>query len=63
MKFDTVSEDEDLDDEDLYDNNEDEEEMDEFNEDEMNEDNYRTTFEIEEDPDGDVSELSEFGEE
>jgi hypothetical protein len=34
--------------------------MDEFNEDEMNEENYRTTFEIESDPDEEAGELSDF---
>ena len=61
MKFDTINEDEDLDDEDNYNNQDEDDEMDEFNEDEMNEDNYRTTFEIEDDGDEDVEELSEYG--
>lgn len=61
MKFDVVSDDEVFDDGDLYDNQDDDEEIDEFNEDEMNEENYRTTFEIEEDPDEEVGELSEYG--
>jgi hypothetical protein len=38
-------------------------EMDEFNEDEMTEDNYRTTFEIESDPDDEAVEISEYSSE
>lgn len=61
MKFDNINEDRDLDDEDNYDTMDEDEEMDEFNEDEMNEDNYRTTFEIEDDPDEEAGELSDYG--
>ena len=60
MKFDTIDEDVEIDEEDNYSSHDEEEEIDEFNEDEMNEDNYRTTFEIEGDPDEEASELSEF---
>ncbi|MBQ8716041.1 MAG: hypothetical protein IJ552_12715 [Prevotella sp.] len=62
MKFDSVSEDdEDADIEDNFVNHDEEDELEEFNEDEMNEDNYRTTFEIETDPDEEAGELSEYG--
>ena len=60
MKFDTIDEDVEIDEEDNYSSHDEEEEIDEFNEDEMNEDNYRTTFEIEGDPDEEAGELSEF---
>lgn len=61
MKFDSIDEDdEDADVEDNYVSHDEEDEMDEFNEDEMNEDNYRTTFEIETDPDEEAGELSDF---
>ncbi len=62
MKFDSVSEDdEDAEIEDNFVNHDEEDELEEFNEDEMNEDNYRTTFEIETDPDEEAGELSEYG--
>ncbi len=66
MKFDESSSDEDNDDEDVevednYVNHEEEDELEEFNEDEMTEENYRTTFEIESDPDDEAVELSEYG--
>lgn len=61
MKFDSIDEDdEDVEIEDNYVSHDEEDEMDEFNEDEMNEDNYRTTFEIETDPDEEAGELSDF---
>jgi len=61
MKFDSIDEDdEDAEIEDNYVSHDEEDEMDEFNEDEMNEDNYRTTFEIETDPDEEAGELSDF---
>jgi ornithine carbamoyltransferase len=49
--------------EDNYVSHDEVDEMDEFNEDEMTEDNYRTTFEIESDPDDEAVELSEYGSE
>lgn len=61
MKFDVLDEDAELDEEDHYNSQDEDEEMDEFNEDEMNEENYRTTFEIETDPDEEAGELSEYG--
>ena len=62
MKFESTDEDdEDQEIEDNYSNHDEEEELDEFNEDEMNEENYRTTFEIEADPDEEAGELSEYG--
>ena len=61
MKFDSIDEDdEDVEIEDNYVSHDEEDDMDEFNEDEMNEDNYRTTFEIETDPDEEAGELSDF---
>lgn len=63
MKFDSLDEAEDMDEEEHFNNQEEEEEIDEFNEDDINEDNYRTTFEIEADPDEEAEELSEFGSE
>lgn len=61
MKFDSIDEDEeDAEIEDNYVSHDEEDDMDEFNEDEMNEDNYRTTFEIETDPDEEAGELSDF---
>lgn len=61
MKFDSIDEDDDdAEIEDNYVSHDEEDEMDEFNEDEMNEDNYRTTFEIETDPDEEAGELSDF---
>ncbi len=60
MKFETLSDEESLDEDDGF-NNQDDEDIDEFNEDDMNEENYRTTFEIETDPDEEAVELSEFG--
>lgn len=62
MKFDSLDDAEDMDEEEHF-NNQEEEEIDEFNEDDINEDNYRTTFEIEADPDEEAEELSEFGSE
>lgn len=52
-----------LDDEDDYqeDNDRDDEEPDEFSDDDINEDNYRTTFEIETDPDDALEDISDFG--
>lgn len=66
IKFDTDSdevEDEDADVvvEDNYVSHDEVDELDEFNEDEMTEENYRTTFEIESDPDDEVVELSDYG--
>lgn len=61
MKFDVADEDEDLLDDDNYNAPDEDDEIDEFNEDEINEENYRTTFEIETDPDEEAGELSEFG--
>lgn len=62
MKFDSIDEeDEDQEIVDNYSNHDEEDELDEFNEDEMNEENYRTTFEIETDPDEEAGELSEYG--
>ena len=49
--------------EDNYVSHDEVDEMDEFNEDEMTEDNYRTTFEIESDPDDEAVEISEYGSE
>lgn len=49
--------------EDNYVSHDEEDELDEFNEDEMTEENYRTTFEIETDPDDEAVELSEYGSE
>lgn len=49
--------------EDNYVSHDEVDEMDEFNEDEMTEDNYRTTFEIESDPDDEAVELSEYSSE
>lgn len=63
MKFDSLDDAEDMDEEEHFNNQEEEEEIDEFNEDDINEDNYRTTFEIETDPDEEAEELSEFGSE
>jgi hypothetical protein len=63
MKFDSLDDAEDMDEEEHFNNQEEEEEIDEFNEDDINEDNYRTTFEIEADPDEEAEELSEFGSE
>ena len=63
MKFDSLDDAEDMDEEGHFNNQEEEEEIDEFNEDDINEDNYRTTFEIEADPDEEAEELSEFGSE
>lgn len=64
MKFDTFDDAGDADEEEPFNvQEEEEEEIDEFNEDEMNEENYRTTFEIEADPDEEAEELSEFGSE
>lgn len=63
MKFDSLDDAEDIDEEEHFNNQEEEEEIDEFNEDDINEDNYRTTFEIEADPDEEAEELSEFGSE
>ena len=60
MKFEATDEDADMEDVDNFNSHEDDD-VDEFNEDEMNEDNYRTTFEIEEDPDEEAVELSEYG--
>lgn len=60
MKFETIENDLDNDD-DNYDNPDEDEDMDAFSEDEMNEENYRTTFEIESNPDEEAGELSEFG--
>lgn len=61
MKFDSIDEDdENAEIEDNYVSHDEEDEMDEFNEDEMNEENYRTTFEIESDPDEEAGELSDF---
>ena len=61
MKFESIDEDAELDDEeDSFVNHDEEEEIDDFNEDEMNEENYRTTFEIEADPDEEAGELSDF---
>lgn len=68
IKFDSDIENENEDDdadvvvEDNYVSHDEEEEL-EFNEDEMTEENYRTTFEIETDPDEDAAELSEYGSE
>ena len=62
MKFESINEDdEDNEIEDTFVNHDEEDEMEEFNEDEMNEENYRTTFEIETDPDEEAGELSEYG--
>ena len=62
MKFDSIDEeDEDAEIEDNFVNHDEEDELEEFNEDEMNEENYRTTFEIETDPDEEAGELSEYG--
>ena len=63
MKFDSLDDAEDMDEEGHFNNQEEEEEIDEFNEDDINEENYRTTFEIEADPDEEAEELSEFGSE
>ena len=60
MKFDSLDDAEDMDEEEHFNTQEEEEEIDEFNEDDINEDNYRTTFEIEADPDEEAEELSEF---
>ena len=60
MKFEATDENADMEDVDNFNSHEDDD-VDEFNEDEMNEDNYRTTFEIEEDPDEEAVELSEYG--
>jgi ornithine carbamoyltransferase len=46
---------------DTYVSHDEEDDIAEFPEDEMTEDNYRTTFDIESDPDEEVSELAEYG--
>ena len=66
MKFGTKNDDEDLlDDDDYNASDEDDviEEPDDFSDEDINEENYRTTFEIEADPDEEAEALSDYGDE